>query len=244
MEQRRENAGDGLRVVRRSHGYVVIDKPAGLLSVPGRAADQQDCVRSRVGAMFPEAPGAFTVHRLDMETTGLIIVALTPEAHRNLNMQFESRRVHKTYTAVLGGVVTREQGVIKLPLTHDWARRPRHKVSYEDGKAAETHYRVLGRGEASFSAEHRDRWLSQVRFGRTETGEARLARVEFLPVTGRSHQIRIHAAHDLGLGAPVLGDALYGQAESAPRLMLHATSLIFECPDDRAEVEVRSEPQF
>ncbi|MCC6283703.1 MAG: RluA family pseudouridine synthase [Phycisphaerales bacterium] len=244
MDQGRENPAGALRIVRRSPGYVVVDKPGGLLSVPGRSPDQQDCVRSRVGAMYPDAPGAFTVHRLDMETTGLIIVALTPEAHRHLNMQFESRRVHKTYTAVLSGLVTREQGVVKLPLTHDWARRPRHKVSYEDGKPAETHYRVLARGEESFAAEHRARWLAQVRAGVDNAGAPGLTRVEFLPVTGRSHQIRIHAAHDLGLGAPVLGDALYGQGDSAPRLMLHATTLIFECPDEGAEVELRCEPEF
>lgn len=176
-------------------------------------------MRARVGEMFPEAEGAFTVHRLDWETSGVIIVALTAAAHRDLNLQFEKRRVNKMYTAVLAGELEKDAGVVRLPLSKDWPRRPKQKVNHESGKAAETHYRVVAREK-----------------GRT--------RVEFMPVTGRSHQIRVHAAHPEGLNAPVLGDPLYGDASSAPRLLLHATSVSFRDPETGKQVMARSEPPF
>lgn len=207
-----------LPILLQGPSWVVVDKPSGLLSVPGRAEGQEDCVRLRVAEMFPDRE-AFTVHRLDWETSGCIIVALSADAHRDLNLQFERRRVSKIYTAVLAGNVTPDTGVVRLPLSKDWPRRPKQKVDHDAGKPAETHYRVLSR----------------------DTGRTR---VEFMPITGRSHQIRVHAAHPEGLNAPVLGDGLYGDIHAAPRLLLHATSISFRDPDTNTMVEAVSPPPF
>jgi len=208
-----------LPIVYQSARFVVIDKPSGLLSVPGRSADKSDCVRARVQAMFPEATGPMTVHRLDLETSGLIVLALDPEAQRALSIQFEKRRVQKHYRAILGADLPNDEGVVRLPIARDWPNRPRQKVCFETGRPAETRYRVL------------------TRFGdRT--------RVEFTPVTGRSHQLRIHAAHRQGLNAPILGDALYGNPSTAPRLLLHATYLRLRDPDTDTPIEIESEAPF
>ena len=207
--------------------YTVIDKPAGLLSVPGRGADKRDCVASRVRTMFPDATGPITVHRLDMETSGVMLVALDADAHRALSMQFERRTVAKRYIAVLDGAVEGDAGTVTLRQRVDLDDRPRQILDDEHGKEAVTHWRVL------------DRWTD-------DDGEAR-ARIEFEPVTGRSHQLRVAAATPLargGLGAPIAGDSLYGDARSAPRLLLHASLLAFDDPDSDERIEVRSDAPF
>lgn len=208
-----------LPIVHRTTRFVVVDKPSGMLSVPGRAEGLEDCVRARVEQMFPEATGPKTVHRLDLETSGLIVLALDPEAHRMLSAQFERRMVSKRYHALLTGDLPADHGTIDLPIAKDWPNRPLQKICFTTGKPSTTRYRVL------------------TRFGdRT--------RVEFEPVTGRSHQLRIHAAHELGLASPIVGDPLYGDPAIAPRLMLHATRLEMFDPDTGARVCVTSEAPF
>ncbi|RMH48664.1 MAG: RluA family pseudouridine synthase [Alphaproteobacteria bacterium] len=191
-----------LRVVHRDHHLLVVDKPAGLLSVPGKGARLADCLLSRVQAAFPEA---LLVHRLDRDTSGVIVFALTREAQRHLGLQFERRHTKKVYVARVWGRLEPKEGVVDLPLAVDWPNRPRQKVDHERGRPATTKWRVV---------RHED--------------EA--TRVRLYPVTGRSHQLRVHM---LSLGHPILGDPLYaeGPARQAPRLMLHAESLRIRHPD-------------
>lgn len=208
-----------LPVVFESSRFVVIDKPSGMLSVPGRSLGKEDCVRARVQQMYPHAAGPLTVHRLDLETSGLIVLALDPDAHRHLSLQFEKRKVVKRYLALLEGDLPTDEGAVMLPLAKDWPNRPKQKVDFEEGKPARTAYRVLKR------------------FGHA-------TRVEFMPTTGRSHQLRVHAAHPQGLDAPILGDPLYGDSSLAPRLMLHASGLELTDPATGERVSLTSDAPF
>ncbi len=181
---------------------MVLDKPPGLLSVPGIGPANQDCLARRVAERHP---GARIVHRLDRETSGVIVMALDAEAHRHLGRQFEDRRTSKTYIAVVSGPVEREGGEIDLPLRKDLERPPRHCVDAIQGRPALTRFAVIGRDS--------DR-----------------TRLELQPVTGRSHQLRVHLA---SIGHAILGDDLYAPrqvAAMAPRLLLHAASLSFTHP--------------
>lgn len=179
----------------------VINKPAGMLSVPGKG--DVDSVYQRLRALCPEATGPIIVHRLDMATSGLLLAAKTKEAHQNLQAQFKNRTVRKRYIALLDGEVPQDEGEICLPLCPDPLDRPRQIVSEEFGKPALTHYQVLERTS-----------------GKTL--------VAFYPETGRTHQLRVHAAHPQGLHCPILGDELYGR--KAERLYLHAEYIEFTHP--------------
>ena len=185
---------------------LVLDKPSGLLAVPGRGPELRDCLSARVQAVHPSA---LVVHRLDRDTSGLLVMALNPEVQRQLSRQFENRNVRKRYTAVVAGNIAADEGLVNLALRKDFDRPPRHMVDAELGKPAQTGWRVVGRS-----------------FDRT--------RVALEPITGRSHQLRIHMA---SLGHPVLGDPLYAPPEvaaMAPRLLLHAERLEFTYPDEDA----------
>lgn len=192
-----------LVIVHADDALVAIDKPAGLLSVPGRGADKADCAATRVQAQFPDAQ---TVHRLDMATSGLLLFARGVAMQRALSVMFESREVVKHYEAVVDGWVEQDEGEIDLPLLADWPQRPRQKVDLLHGKPSLTRYRVLQR-DAS-------------------TQRTRLA---LQPMTGRTHQLRVHL---LAIGHPIAGDALYatGERSTASRLMLHATRLELRHP--------------
>ncbi len=194
---------------------MVVDKPSGLLSVPAKDPTITDHVRARIAALYPRASGPLTVHRLDMETSGVMVLALDPEAHRHLCRQFQDREVEKTYEAVLVGEVDRESGCIDLPIRLDPDRRPLQVVDPALGRPATTAWRVIDRAP-----------------GRT--------RIEFFPRTGRTHQLRVHAAE--GLGCPIAGDRLYGDPSTAPRLLLHARRLRFVDPtsDEPRSVESRA----
>lgn len=207
-----------LRIILDAGRYVVVDKPSGLLSVPGKGPEKADCVRSRVAAMYPDATGPMTVHRLDQDTSGLIVVGLDADGQRAMSQVFEHRKVTKRYIAVVEGELEQHAGLIDLPLRIDWPNRPRHIVA-EDGRPSQTRYRVLN----------------------VENGNTR---VEFTPLTGRGHQLRVHAADERGLGAPILGDPLYGDTKKAPRLLLHAWSLEYEDPFTGELLHVTSDPQF
>lgn len=191
-----------LTILHHDHELVVVDKPAGLLSVPGKGEHLADCLIARLRRVFPEA---LLVHRLDRDTSGVIVFALTPHAQRHLGLQFERRHVRKTYVAVVAGDVTEATGTVDLPLAVDWPNRPMQKVDREHGRPAQTDWRVVRRDGAT-------------------------TRLRLYPHTGRSHQLRVHMA---AIGHPIMGDPFYaeGPAREAPRLMLHAENLRFRHPD-------------
>ena len=197
---------------------LVVDKPAGLLSVPGRGDAHQDCLIARLHARGYD--DARIVHRLDMATSGLLVVARGDAAQRELSRQFREREVDKRYVAVVAGLMPDDAGSIDLPLICDWPNRPRQMVDFTIGKPSLTHYRVLARDPASDST-----------------------RVELEPVTGRSHQLRVHLA---ALGHPILGDELYAGAAAAraPRLLLHASKIRFFHPSTVESLEFSSPPPF
>ncbi|MEG0822012.1 MAG: pseudouridine synthase [Burkholderiaceae bacterium] len=199
---------------------LVVNKPSGLLSVPGRGPDKQDCLIARVQRHYPDA---LIVHRLDMATSGLLLLARGAPMQRRLSMDFEARRVGKRYVAVIHGRLTppaeSEWGLIDLPLINDWPNRPRQKVDADAGKPSQTRWRVISH-----------EWRG------TQAG----TRVELEPLTGRTHQLRVHL---LALGHPIVGDALYGSLPSPgeePRLLLHASEL--ELPE--LQLRFESKPDF
>jgi tRNA pseudouridine32 synthase/23S rRNA pseudouridine746 synthase len=198
---------EGLDVVYADDDIAVIDKPSGLLSCPGRGPALIDSVQTRVPQIFPAATGSILAHRLDQPTSGLLVVALHAEAHRALRRQFEARTIEKVYDAVVVGIVEKDEGTLRLPFRLDIEHRPLQIYDEVHGKWGETRYAVLARDVVS---------------ART--------RVRFFPVTGRTHQLRTHAAHPRGLGCPIAGDALYGDHTTAPRLLLHASSLSLDHP--------------
>lgn len=205
-------------VLHHDERIVVLDKPAGLLSVPGIGPHKQDCLAARVAAGFP---GARIVHRLDRDTSGVIVMALDAEAHRELSRQFQDREVEKRYIAVVHGVVEADEGEIDLPLRKDLdaAPVPRHIVDHEHGRRALTRFAVLERG-------------------------ADRTRLRLRPITGRSHQLRVHLKE---IGHPILGDDLYapaGVVAMADRLLLHAESLWLVHPGTGAPMTFTAECGF
>jgi len=210
-----------LTVVFADDDIAVVDKPAGLLSCPGRDPSLHDSVQTRVPRVFPQATGSILAHRLDQPTSGLLVVGLHPAAHRALRLQFEARTVEKVYEAVLVGLVGDDAGVIRLPFRLDVERRPYQIYDEVHGKVGVTRFEVVGR---------------DVDAGRT--------RVRFIPETGRTHQLRTHAAHPRGLGCPIAGDALYGDPTTAPRLLLHATRLTLDHPTTGARLTFASDVPF
>lgn len=194
-----------LIIVYADADIVVVDKPGGLLSVPGRGPDKQDCVVRQLQIRFPDCMEQPSVHRLDMATSGLMVLAMHREAHRSLSIQFEQRLVKKKYEALLEGLVTDEEGEICLPFRLDPENRPYQVLDYESGRMGVTRWRKISVCE-------------------------RLTRVEFLPLTGRTHQLRLHASHQRGLRCPIVGDSLYGSGQQGDPMLLHATALEFIHP--------------
>ena len=191
-----------LAILHHDHELLLVDKPSGLLSVPGKGEHLADCLIARVQAVFAEA---LLVHRLDRDTSGVMVFALTRHAQRHLGLQFEKRQVKKTYIARVFGRVGEKTGTVDLPLIVDWPNRPLQHVDFENGKQAVTDWRVL-------------------------KYEENATRVRLFPQTGRSHQSRVHMRE---IGHPILGDPFYatGEAREAKRLMLHAESLRLRHPD-------------
>ena len=206
-----------LEIVFEDEWLLVINKPAGMLSVPGKAEDR-DSVYHRLKKKYPEATGPMIVHRLDMATSGLLLVAKTKEVHRDLQAQFANRSIKKRYVAVLDGIVLSERtGRIELPLCLNPLDRPRQIVSKEYGKEAITEYKIISESEKIIDESERS--INEPR---------KYTRIVFYPLTGRTHQLRVHAAHPEGLGCPILGDELYGK--KADRLYLHAEYIEFRHP--------------
>ena len=209
---------EGLDIRYLDDDLLVVDKPAGLLSVPGRGPGKQDCLSARVQARYPEA---LPVHRLDLGTSGLLVLARSPDMHRALNRLFETRRVEKRYVALVAGRMETGERVIDLPLIADWPNRPRQMVDSAIGKPSRTRLRVAGY-EAALDA----------------------TRVDLFPETGRSHQLRVHLQ---AIGHPIIGDTLYGHgAHDAlePRLLLHASHLGILHPASLVRMSFDSPPPF
>lgn len=204
----------GLNIVYRDKDIIVVNKPAGLLSVPGRGEDKQDCIVNRVRRLFPHCIAQPAVHRLDMETSGLMLLAFTAEAHRRLSRQFEEGLVKKTYIALLDGEILEKSGRMELYFRLDIENRPHQIWDAEHGKKALTEWQNLGT-EAYIAPDGSAR---------------RVTRVLFTPLTGRTHQLRLVSADKHGFGIPIIGDSLYGTRADGERLMLHAKTLEFTHP--------------
>jgi tRNA pseudouridine32 synthase/23S rRNA pseudouridine746 synthase len=206
----------GLSVLHLSEQLIVVDKPSGLLSVPGRGAGKEDCLSSRVQAEFPDA---LIVHRLDMGTSGIVVMGRGARAQRELSIQFQERKVHKRYQALVDGRWTAAtEGVIDLPIIVDWPNRPKQIVDHAIGRPSTTRFRVLDIGAVS--------------------------RIELEPVTGRSHQLRVHME---AMGHPIVGDDFYGTPASfakAERLMLHACRIELDHPETGEPLRIDCPPPF
>lgn len=205
---------DPLSILHEDHELLVVDKPAGLLSVPGKGEHLADCLLSRVQAAFPQA---LLVHRLDRDTSGVIVFALSPHAQRHLGLQFEKRATKKVYVARVTGRLELRSGEVDAPIRVDWPNRPLQMIA-EDGRPAQTDWRVL----------------------RYDEGESR---VRLMPRTGRSHQLRLHMKH---IGHPILGDPLYFPESCGDhaRLMLHSEELRLRHPDGGAGMKFRAKAPF
>ena len=208
-----------LTLLHQDSELVIADKPSGLLSVPGRGSDKQDCVVNRVKARFPGMIEQPAVHRLDMYTSGIMLLARTRNAHRELSRQFEQRRVHKRYVALVQGVINETDGEIRLAFRLDPDNRPYQVYDPIHGKPGITRWRRTG-------------------------VEGPFTRIEFTPLTGRTHQLRLHAAHPKGLGAPIVGDRLYGNGKEGSPMCLHASQIAFRHPKDGQPFKITSEIPF
>ena len=202
-------------ILHEDSDLLVVDKPAGLLSVPGKGPELADCLIARLERAFPTVR---LVHRLDRDTSGVMVFALTAHAQRHLGQQFETRKTRKTYIARVAGRLEPKTGSVDLPLIVDWPNRPLQKVCHETGKPALTEYKVTKASDAE-------------------------SRVRLHPVTGRSHQLRVHM---LALGHPIIGDPLYAPETAAehPRMMLHAEELRLHHPESGIGVKFRAKAPF
>ena len=209
----------GLDILYLDQEIVVVNKPAGLLSVPGRGEDKQDCVVNRVKRLYPDCIENPAVHRLDMETSGILVLALTKESQRFLSMEFEGRHVHKKYTALLDGILRSSGGALALPFRLDPENRPYQVYDPVQGRMCITLWKRIS-----------------VYNGKTL--------VEFTPLTGRTHQLRISSASPKGLGIPIVGDRLYGTREEGQRLMLHAGYISFTHPWSKEKIEFKVDTPF
>ena len=204
-----------LTIVYVDQDILVLDKPSGLLSVAGKTEDLSDCLESRANTSFP---GARPVHRLDKDTSGLIVFARTPEALAHIGLQFERRQTHKTYQALVWGQPIEDSGLIDQPLRADWPNRPMQHICAEGGRPAQTEWQIADRSDP--------------------------VRIELRPLTGRTHQLRVHMAY---LGHPILGDNLYAHAEAlnaSTRLCLHACTLSFAHPSKGTALQFSSAAPF
>ena len=201
MQQEAERGNEKLNIVYEDQWLLIINKPAGMLSVPGK--ERQTSIYDLAREAYPEAEGPMIVHRLDMATSGLLIIAKDKKTHQHLQAQFKNRSIRKKYIALLDGIVPEDEGTIELPLCPNPLDRPRQMVDTQYGKPAITYYQVLERTD-------------------------KYTRIAFYPHTGRTHQLRVHAAHPSGLHCPIIGDELYGKKDK--RLYLHAESIEFTHP--------------
>ena len=210
---------DKISVLHEDEALLIVDKPSGLLSVPGRTIDLQDSVLSRLRCQRTDLPYLKTAHRLDKGTSGVLILAKMPDIHRALGQQFALQQVRKIYEAILSQPVSQQTGTIDLPLVPDSSDRPKQKVDWQHGKSCLTTFQVLVSGQTP--------------------------RLRLFPHTGRTHQLRVHAAHPQGLNSPIRGDVLYGKGkEERDRLCLHAKSIQFTHPQTQSILKIASPLPF
>ena len=215
MQQEAERGNEKLNIVYEDQWLLIINKPAGMLSVPGK--ERQTSIYDLARKAYPEAEGPMIVHRLDMATSGLLIIAKDKKTHQHLQAQFKNRSIRKKYIALLDGIVPEDEGTIELPLCPNPLDRPRQMVDTQYGKPAITYYQVLERTD-------------------------KYTRIAFYPHTGRTHQLRVHAAHPSGLHCPIIGDELYGRKDK--RLYLHAESIEFTHPADGRIIRITEKADF
>lgn len=218
MDSYQPPANTGINTLYKDDYILIIDKPSGLLSVPGRGDEKQDCLISRVQEIYPEA---LTVHRLDMSTSGLIVLALDTDTHRLLSKQFAEREVTKQYIAIVTSKLEEPSGLIDEPMICDWPNRPRQMIDHEKGKPSQTRYEVI-----------------------EYVSENNTSRLRLTPITGRTHQLRLHCQ---SIGHAILGDQLYASPEviaMADRLLLHATTLSLSHPVSGKDIVIESAPPF
>ncbi len=208
-----------LPILYEDKWLISVNKPPGLLSVPGRYRDRQDSVLSRLRHLLPDGEELIAVHRLDQDTSGILLLARDRQTYRQLSQQFQQRQIHKVYEAVLAGSLTTDRGAIELPLWGNPENRPYQQVDWQYGKPSVTHFQVVAK-------------------------EGNYTRVEFIPLTGRTHQLRVHAADTRGLGIPILGDRLYGCHVEASRLHLHARELRFQHPQQGKALYLEAKTSF
>lgn len=207
-----------LDILYKDKYLLILNKPSGLLSVPGRGEDKQDCLISRVQTEYPDA---LIVHRLDMSTSGLMVIARGKEIERSMSILFQQRKVDKKYLAVVDGEVSPKSGQVNLPLITDWPNRPKQKICFQSGKSSQTYYSVLSYDKQNNSS-----------------------RLELVPLTGRTHQLRIHMQ---SIQHAILGDELYANKEvinKSSRLLLHASYLCFMHPLTGKVISIDSEADF
>ena len=208
-----------LRIIHEDPSFVVVNKVSGMLAVPGRGPEKVDSVANRVRMMYAGCIEQPSVHRLDMDTSGLMVVARTTEAHRELSRQFFERQTQKRYVALLEGILKENSGTIELPFRLDVENRPLQIYDEVHGKMGTTHWEKIGI-------------------------EGEWTRISFVPITGRTHQLRLHAAHEKGLGIPIVGDPFYGTGTGPGQLKLHACELGFAHPDTKQDLSFQSDPEF
>jgi len=209
---------DDIEILHQEPGFLIINKPSGLLSVPARHPANRDSVLVRMQSLYRAAS---IVHRLDFDTSGILVIPLSPACLSEISKQFQSRRVSKTYTAVVAGIVKKEAGIIDLPIAADMENRPKYKICAATGKESTTEYKLLGVDEIE-----------------------QTSRLSLHPITGRSHQLRLHLQ---AIGHPILGDVFYADEISqlkSPRLLLHATEIQFYHPDTKLPVIFNSSVPF
>ena len=206
-----------LNIIYEDDSILIVDKPAGLLTVPGKGEDKQDCLINRLKEVYPEA---LIVHRLDMATSGLLILARNRVIQGRLGDMFQNKQVKKEYLAIVSGNIQSSQGIINLPLLTDWPNRPKQMVDFISGKASVTHYTVIKKAPNNGTL------------------------VKLMPLTGRTHQLRVHMQH---IGHAIVGDRLYNSKETGKtcaRLMLHASHLQFIHPETLKNIDIRLQPDF
>ena len=215
----KEAMSTGLDILFNDSSILVVNKPEGLLAVPGRGPEKQDCIVSRARSLYPEMLEQPAVHRLDQQTSGLMVLAMQATAHRHLSSQFQNRQVTKGYVAIVDKTIKALSGTITLPFRLDPDNRPYQIYDPVNGKEAITLWRKID-------------------------DTPRGTRIGYTPLTGRTHQLRVHSAHPGGLAAPIIGDRLYGSGKEGDAMLLHASYLSFNHPDDERLVEFHSPPPF
>ena len=208
-----------MNIIHQDSAIVVVEKESGLLSVPGRGPEKIDSVVHRIRELIPECISHPAAHRLDMDTSGLMVLGITAEAHRHLSIQFQDRTVEKNYLALLDGILIEDEGTITLPFRLDIDNRPYQIYDEVHGKMGTTEWKKIGI-------------------------EENYTRIAFHPITGRTHQLRIHSAHPKGLGIPIVGDNLYGNGTGSGQLKLHAADLAFTHPTTGEVLSFATPPPF